>query len=417
MTQRYELGDVELVDFKLYAQGGTVDLRGQAISISIFEDIFQPTLFCEIIVVDAINLVKLFKLKGEEKVKISFFTKGNSKITNYEMVVYAVQGVAVPNNNKVSTYTMRCTSLEHYVNSVTNVERYYKDSCSSIVSSILNSYLNSDKKLNAEATKGIIPVAMPSTSPLKAIDYIRQKSVSASFPTGGFFVFFENQDGFHFRSVEGLFRDGVSKIGNKVFTYATDTQTDMAREMKAWRNLTRYEHLQKMDTISKLVAGTFSNNVKTWDIFTKDVVDLLYSFSSKGKDIINSGGTPSASAPNMNSFISNLSKEAGVKYLMPIDSDRFYDYIPDYRGSQSAYEALFNQNIVRCMARGDNLLKAGDVVTLNIPDTAGFTDNVQYDKVYTGNYLITRLRHIIHINKDNIKHDVTFDCNMIGLVL
>jgi len=417
MTERYELGDVELIDFKLEAATRTVDLRGQAISVSIFEDVYQPTLYCEIIVVDAINLTKLLKLKGEETISISFFTKGNSKITTYDFVIYGIQGVSIPNNNKLSTYTIRCTSIEHYTNNIVNVERYFKDSCSSLVSSICRNYLNTSKNIEIESTKGIFPVAMPSSSPFKAVDYIRQKSVSASFPTGGFFVFFENQDGFHFRSIEGLFRDGVSKIGNKIFTYATNTQTDIPRERKAWRNLTRYEHLQKVDTVSKLVAGTFSNNVKTWDIFTKDVVDVPYFFSSQGDQIIQNGGTSTASSPNSDSFVNQMTDGPSVKYFMPIDTDRFTDFIPDYRGSQSAFEALFQQNIVRCMARGDNLLKAGDVVTLNIPDAAGFTDNIQYDKVYTGNYLITRLRHIIHINKDNIKHDVSFDCNMVGLNL
>ena len=64
MTERYELGDVDIVDFKLKADAGTVDLRGQAVAASIFEDIYQPTLYCEIIVIDAINLAKFLKLKG-----------------------------------------------------------------------------------------------------------------------------------------------------------------------------------------------------------------------------------------------------------------------------------------------------------------------------------------------------------------
>ena len=147
MTERYELGDVELIDFKLEAATRTVDLRGQAISVSIFEDVYQPTLYCEIIVVDAINLTKLLKLKGEETISISFFTKGNSKITTYDFVIYGIQGVSIPNNNKLSTYTIRCTSIEHYTNNIVNVERYFKDSCSSLVSSICRNYLNTSKNI------------------------------------------------------------------------------------------------------------------------------------------------------------------------------------------------------------------------------------------------------------------------------
>jgi len=415
MSDPYILSDVNVVDIKITStRGRTVDLLSQMIQISIFEDLSQPTLYCEISMADALNLVKFLPIIGEEDLEITFFTPGNNKMTTYNFVVYSVEGTGVTNNNKVSVYTIKCVSKEHFINSVVNVEKSWRGLVSDAVNDIMYGYIGTDKQVNIEQTKGILPIALPSMSPFRAVDYLRQKAVNYK-PTGGAYVFFENQDGFHFVSLEKLLEEGASRIGNKVFVHATDTQTDNKREQRAWRNIVRYEHISKHDSVSKLMKGMYNNNVKTWDIFTKKVQDTNFVYQQKEGMILNAAGDEMARTPNSSRFVSEYGSDISVKYFMPLDSSKGKDYLPDYHGSKSAYGVLFNQNITRCLIRGDNNIKAGDVVTLKLPDTTGLTDTVDEDGMYSGNFLITRLRHIIYFNKDNIKHDIAMDCNKIGV--
>jgi hypothetical protein len=164
-----------------------------------------------------------------------------------------------------------------------------------------------------------------------------------------------------------------------------------------------------------LYGGMLNNNVKTWDIFTKKVDDVKFSYKEKEGSILGAAGDGAAKTPKSGDFISEYGSDTSVKYFMAIDSDKGKDFFPDYLGSKSAYSILFNQNITRCLMRGDNMIKVGDVITLKLPDTTGLTDTIDEDGMYTGNYLITKLRHIIYLNKDNFKHDIAVDCNKIGV--
>ena len=75
---------------------------------------------------------------------------------------------------------------------------------------------------------------------------------------------------------------------------------------------------------------------------------------------------------------------------------------------------MFNQTIVRGYAHGDSNLMAGDMITLQVPDTSAIKKNDKQDDRYSGNYLITKLRHFIYLEDGRFKHRVSFDCNKLG---
>jgi hypothetical protein len=75
---------------------------------------------------------------------------------------------------------------------------------------------------------------------------------------------------------------------------------------------------------------------------------------------------------------------------------------------------MFNQNIIRCQIYGDNYLSVGDMVTINLPDTSGTTEKKVGDTVFSGNYMITKLRHMIYQVDRKFKYDIAMDCNKIG---
>ena len=43
--------------------------------------------------------------------------------------------------------------------------------------------------------------------PFEAVDLLRQKAVSKEFPSGGAYVFYENQYGVQFRSIENIIKE------------------------------------------------------------------------------------------------------------------------------------------------------------------------------------------------------------------
>ena len=411
--KRYEPGDVKIISLKLTNtnKSATVDIRSQAMSISIFEDMEEPTLYAEIMMVDSANLVKDFPIIGEEDLEIVYVTPGRDKPTTYKFRTFAVEGTSNGPTAKSSVYTLRCVSTEHFTNGIQLIDKGYNNTVAEMVVDILVNELKSKKAYQIEATRGLVPVNIPQKSPFQAIDMLRQKAI-AKRPSGGVFVFYENQYGFNFTSIEKLIEEGKKTIDSKTFTYMPDTTSDKQREAYAFRNLVRYEHLSKFDTIEKFASGLFKNVARSFDLLTKEVSETLFTLKDQAHKF--ETGEKKATIPNTAKIMDEAMQGAPTYMFMPKDSSRGNDFVSDLIGYRHSFVKLFNQNVTRCMVHGDNYLSVGDMITLNLPDTSGTTEKKSGDKRFSGNYLITKLRHIIVQEDKKFKHSISFDCNKIG---
>jgi hypothetical protein len=53
------------------------------------------------------------------------------------------------------------------------------------------------------------------------------------------------------------------------------------------------------------------------------------------------------------------------------------------------------QNVFYAHVYGDVALSAGDVITINVPSPSGFTETQPANKYLEGNYLVSKLRHVV----------------------
>jgi hypothetical protein len=420
-SKSYESGDINLTGIKLgkLRPGETrnVDLKGQVISINIYEDIDQPSMLLELTLVDSINLVQDFPITGEEIVIISFNTPGRENQTKKGFLIYSIDGTGASPSGRGSVYTIKAVTPIHYFSTGSKVEKSYNDTIDNMVADIVKTYtIQSNLKLtrlNVEKTKGIVPITIPGLHPFQAIDMLRQKAISAEFPSGGSFVFFENQYGIHFKSVEGLLKEGKDSITTKVFTYAPDTKSDKSRTQYAFRNILRFNHLGKFDTVDKVSSGVVKNEVSAFDIHSKSIETTVFNLGEKAKTF--TATDKKAKLPNSTAFIEDNSKNTAKTFFVPKDTSKGNDYIDSLLGSKQAFTTLLNQNAVRVLINGDSYLAAGDLVELNLPEVSGTTEKKTKDTLNSGNYLITKLRHMITTEEGNKpKHQIAMDCVRMG---
>lgn len=409
--KRYEAGDVRLIGIKLTNGSATVDLKGVTLSLSIFEDIEAPTVYAELSISDALNLVRTFPIIGEENIEISFLTPGRDKITTYKLRTFAVESNIVGDNNQFSTYVLKCVSAEHFVNAVQQVDKAYDVTIGEMIIDILVNELQTSKPFTVESTRGLVETIVPRMSPFQAIDFLRQKAI-AKRASGGVFVFYENQYGFNFLSLEKLIEDGKKNINSKTFTHSPNITSDNATQQHAFRNITRMQHLTKFDTIDKLSTGQFKNRVLSYDMLSKGISSTEFNLVEQAK--VFETGEKKTKLTNTDTLIRTANNVTPFIMFAPKDTSKGNDYVTDLLGYRQAFTTMFNQNIVRCMVYGDNYLSVGDMVTLNLPDTSGTTEKKVGDKRYSGNYMITKLRHMIYQVDRKFKYDIAMDCNKIG---
>ena len=416
MTQtKYEQGDIKLISLSItnHDNTATVDVRSQLSSLSIYEDISQPTIYAELALVDGKNLVKDLPILGEETLEISFITPTRETITTYKLRVYAITGQVNLPSNKAVSYTLKAVSEEHFINNDFYVTNSYKDTIDNIVYDILKNQIKTQKNVFIEQTRGLTPIIFSRNNPFICIDMLRQKAVNKT-PFGGLFFFYENQYGIHFKSVDKMIEEGKSTIDSKEFFYEVASNTDRIRKSYQYRNLLRFEHLKKNDSIVTQASGVFSNITKSFDILTKKVSDTSFKLNEQASNI-QTGQRSAAELPISKSFLTQKSDRSSFTMFVPSDTDRGNDLLKDVLGYKQSLSHIINLNIVRGMIYGDSYISVGDMIKLNLPDTSSTNDKEVYDSRYSGNYIIQKLRHIIVPEDNKFKHNIAFDANKIGI--
>ena len=415
----YEPGDIRIIKVELTKPGKpySVDVKAQLIYASIFEDIEEPSMMLEMIMQDSLNLVQDFPIVGEEIINISFITPGRERITKLSFYVFSVEGTSVAPSGKASVYTIKAVSQFHYFNVFNQINKSYNTAISDMVKDIIGqastNIENGKIKASVEQTKGIVPITIPRMQPFAAIDMLRQKAVSQEFPSGGAFVFFENQYGVQFKSIESFFKEGKESINSKIFTYAPNTNSDKKTKQFAFRNIINYTHLGKFDTVYKMQEGLLSTEVRSFDILTKTMSRERYNLSDSSR--LFESIEKKSKLPNTNEFISKNESTVPKQFFVAKDTSRGDDYIHSTIGIKNAFSLLLNQNVIRILVNGDNYLAAGDLIEIELPEVSGTTERKTKDRHNSGNYLVTKLRHNITMEEDGKpKHTISMDCAKVG---
>ena len=408
-----EPGDiiVKSLSIKNKTLSAEINPLDQLIGVDIYEDMSKPTLFAVFIFTDSIGMLEKFPIIGEETFTIEIQTPGISNSTTYTFRSFEVTGVQKDGNGKSVSYAVRCVSEEHLRNGSNFVKQSYTDVISNIVPSLLSNYLSSKKAMIVDDTKGIQTIAFPKLNPLQSIDMLRQRAVSGSFPTSSF-VFFENQSGFNFKTIEGLIKDGKANIGSRVFNAQQNTMGNKDTQAKAFRTILDYKAVAKSDSNKKAALGVFKAITKSFDMNTKDFGSADFDV----KDIFNKIQTPGdgKQRPNSDNFIQEFGSGTPRQYFVPKDTTRPDNFIDTMVAARNSFAVLLNSEVTRVLIHGDTGLKVGDLVSLLLPSPTGTTDRKKDDQQTSGNYLIIRLRHIITTGT-KAKHQIAFDCVKMGL--
>ena len=352
-----------------------------------------------------------FPIIGEEEIEIEFKTPGMSETTKYKFRSFELTNVNKNTNGKGATYTLRCVSEEHLYNGSDIVTQAFQDTISNIVPIILSKYLKTKKEIILDETKGIQNLSIPRLNPLQTIDMLRKRAVSKQFASSSY-VFYENQAGFNFKTVEGLLKLGKQSIGSRVFNATQNVMANKETQAKAFRTMLGFEQLASMDSNKKAAEGVFKAVTKSFNISTKEFTESNFNL----KNVFNSieKFDKASQLPNTDDFIDKFASGVPKAFFVPVDSLRPDNFVDTAVAIRNSFAVLLNSNVVRVLVHGDSGLKVGDAVTLDLPAMTGTTGKKKDDKMIAGNYLVVRLRHMLTFSTKS-KHQIVFDCVSVGL--
>jgi hypothetical protein len=266
-------------------------------------------------------------------------------------------------------------------------------------------YVNTLKKVYVEKTKGLDKIVLPSLYLFQAIDYLKGRAVSAETKNSSF-VFFENQFGFHFRTIESLLLTKRDDFGSKEYFFDnTPTMYGKKSEVTMFRNIISLEKKSVISTVNNIADG-YRNQVNSFDIVTKRKEVTKFDFTKSANEFISSDKI--SVLKNSNEFFADLMTlpdSKGKQMFVPKDGTKVTEFLVDSLGQKMAYGSMFNDSItLKILVFGDSSLTVGDTIKLNIKSNPGTTGQPKDEARLSGMYLIVALRHIISPGMNPLFH-------------
>jgi hypothetical protein len=204
-------------------------------------------------------------------------------------------------------------------------------------------------------------------------------------------LFFQTQDGFIFKSLSSMYSDPVYT------TYKYQQQninTNIEPLSEDVISVLDYQFVRTFDSLKEISSGSFANRLISLDPLTRSVTSTVFDYNTNIKTTLNPESPFISGSKAYNGCLKMATSNAGQmkKAYIPQGAVSHDIFIESFVPNRTAQLSLSNHTVVKIRIPGDPFVTAGKVVNFNLPSLDG---NKGLDKLYSGKYLVTAVRHMI----------------------
>jgi hypothetical protein len=389
------------------------DLTNSITSIDYYEDILSPCITMTMDVINSYSIFNLLPIRGGEKVSMEIETASGKFLLDGEnaMYVYKVSNLDAQNTNE--SFTLHLVSREGLTNETVRCETVYRGNLKTTVTKILKDVLktNKFKSENIEQTSNSYSFVGNNKKPFHILQWLGPKAVSAisggatgtsggdqsgiAKGTAGFF-FYENRDGFNFRSIDSLVSntriEESSANKKKVYNYSYEQFVIQHNDLNNNFKIINYNYEKNIDLMKSLRVGMYANKTYFYDLYSNSLDLYKYTLKDQIKNKLGAAESIAVSEEFGDSVSRIMVKVADRGALKPDGSigDKLISGA-DMSMSYSRYNLLFSQALNMNVPLNINL-KCGDIIYAQFPKMEP-SNNGEVDPEQSGFYLIKELRH------------------------
>jgi len=412
-------GDYRLGPIVLYSSSDPIDLRPLMLELNIYESIFSPNMYGNMVVADSANHKQNAPIIGQEELSFTLGIPDNEEISfvDYRMRIYKVSDIQ-ETAERQQVYTIHFTTKEAVKNARTSIKNAFDDSSDGIFTKVMRDIMRTNKKLHIEQSNTNNKLVGNFMQPYDFLQMLANRTSSKDFNGAGF-LFFENHRGIHFRSWESLCRTKTGNRQAKIDYYVNPAGEPIVVD-EDMRKIISYSVDKTQDTIAGHASGLFGSKQYNYNRIDKSVTIRESDYDQKFKRRFTTEGESfpmfpknpeDATGKNYSDykdakiFISSFDKSLHMKSST---DERNYDNNEGSLQDRLHDELDHDQIVLSVSVPGNTNLAAGDIVGINIPsyesiDNPG--DRV-YDVYLSGRYIITDLVHSVSDNS----YGCTFKC-------
>lgn len=422
-------GDIELLEVIITPQSGPeADIRLHIGELNLFEDMYSPGLYGNLLVIDAINLNNILNLVGDEWITLKMKTPSmpdDISLIYKTFKLYSITDRQMISDTGKQSYVLHFCSPELIMDSMRPLYQNFEGKISDVVSKIFTENLSQDRTSDKDVTSLIIQgptsnnvkFVSPGWRPIQCINWLASKALGEGYRNPGY-LFYESNKAYYFANVEALIDSSVqTKQVYQNYVYLAKQQSaDQSSEYTKTRDINadyaKVENMhvvQNINSFRNLQNGYYANKLFTLDLHTKEYnKGYVYDHVQHYNDYV------------------HLENIAGNKDCAPFGRSVEYGknaslhFYPKNRNLYTGFLDNVNDNIERIMPQrlssltelsnfkieitvpGRTDIEVGFIVRFSYPDTSP-RDETDYaknkeDTLYTGYYLVTAIRHKITLN-------------------
>ena len=409
------------------------DIKGMMVELNVFESIFKNALTGSIVIADAQNLIAKLELNGTERISFRLATPGAldtqrgsidaSIETGHPFYVYKItdRKQIAPGT---TLYTLHFGSREFIRNLRTKVSQTYRGNVAYQVIKILmdENYLDSKKEISYEPTGNINDVVIPNMRPFDAINMIAKRSLPEKSRGVGYY-FYETTKGIFFRSWDNMVsvKGSQTRETKQIFRYMPMNVNDDTIKDKMnhdYQSVESYRFVNNFHDIAANTAmGTYAHTATTYNFYDKSYTPSVYNYEleygmtkhtdhtadrfAKEKHAVAANSNIDEDDKKMSQYNeSRVSLRSTTQFLHNGETGAGYglDVVqdgPKLAESISQCSQVKHGTTLKLIVKGQSYLEAGDLIKFNLLKIEPKNDLGEYDKQYSGKYVITKIRHQI----------------------
>ena len=388
------------------------------------QNLFYHSMYGKLQVLDTKDIRTILPITGLEKLNLTFHTPGlegpNGSASNggHPFHITRIENVApdIKAGRSLQAYDIYFSSRELMFNQIHKVSKAYDGQVELAVEDIFTNrkYLNSRKQLYVEPTHIPTKIVIPNTTPFRAINMLQQRAISKRYQNAGY-LFYENNDGYHFRSIESLL--AMSGAGRRPARWnyrmqiahirgphgGRDVETDL-QGVSSW-SLTK-----PVDILSSISEGGYASKLIEHDMFYKKVTTTEYDYDKDWEnhyhtelksDDDDNKKTPLPYA-NFEDTFKKLSEEYDSRVMLRSHTSNIHNDKFNASGKLTLQKAISQRRLLfngtlQFVAKGLSHLQVGETITFDIPLIRDKLHNKKQElsPYWSGRYLIYEIKHVV----------------------
>lgn len=415
-----------------------IDLRPIILEINLFESLAQPFISGAILLTEALSLITTIPIVGEEQIHIKFWTPhtGFKKKIDLTFQIVAVEQMQGELTVRENCYIIRIVSPEAVMDWTHRIRKSYADmSLDQAAKKLFDQYLKVDTELTTSPASGTNTIVIPNMHPSEALRFIAKQAKSDQYAPSNF-VFFQNADGFFFKTLDELIdqpradryiighKDNSGQtplieslktstpttreettllevqresVGTTPSSGNTDTSTNQNIKPEDFQMMNDYVFPQMFNIRDVILKGGYDNKVFVLNPATNIFEQRMYNYLNDWTSFKHTHDKKDGKLIWTDGMYGSLSGDSHHRMIMSDIGEESSELDPaeSFTHLMAASVALLDYVQVHVTIPGASDRRAGDVIALDFPEW-GATDDMlgRLNKFVSGDYLVTAVRQL-----------------------